>query len=77
MQAIAAMGLKTNVVGCLALAENAIGEDAQHPHDIVKSYKVGTSLSLCFHCLALPFFDPPLPFSDLPLPFSDLPLPFL
>ena len=31
--------IQVNVLGVMALAENAIGEDAQHPYDIVKSYK--------------------------------------
>lgn len=39
MAAIAALAPKCNVLGCMALAENAIGEEAQHPYDIVKSYK--------------------------------------
>jgi hypothetical protein len=39
MQAVSKLKLKVNVVGCMALAENAIGESAQHPHDIVKSMK--------------------------------------
>eukprot|EP01048_Picozoa_sp_COSAG05_P006892 COSAG05_NODE_466_length_9533_cov_5.547806_13_plen_148_part_00 len=39
MQALSGLKLKVNVLGCMALAENAIGENAQHPYDIVKSYK--------------------------------------
>lgn len=39
MKAIATLAPKCNVLGVMALAENAIGEDAQHPYDIVKSYK--------------------------------------
>jgi leucyl aminopeptidase len=39
MTAIAALAPKCNVLGCMALVENAIGEEAQHPYDIVKSYK--------------------------------------
>eukprot|EP01052_Picozoa_sp_SAG31_P037046 SAG31_NODE_4714_length_3012_cov_26.602815_3_plen_228_part_00 len=39
MKAIVELGLKVNVLGCLVLAENSIDADAQHPYDIVKSYK--------------------------------------
>ena len=39
MTAIAALAPKCNILGVMALVENAIGEEAQHPFDIVKSYK--------------------------------------
>ena len=40
MHAVAARGLKANVVGVLVLAENAISAEACKPHEILKSYKV-------------------------------------
>ena len=39
MHALAATGVRANVVGVVALAENAIGKDACKPHEILKSYK--------------------------------------
>ena len=43
MNAIAAMGLKANVVGALVLAENAIDANSGYPHEIMKSYKAPSS----------------------------------
>jgi leucyl aminopeptidase len=44
-RAASRLGLKTNIVCALALAENAIGPKAVKPHTIMKSYKVVLGLT--------------------------------
>ena len=53
MQAIATLGLKTNVVGVMALADNAIDGESQHPHDIVTSMK-GLTVHIDNTCASRP-----------------------
>ena len=49
MKGVVDMDLKINVVGCMACAENAIGEKAYKPSDVITSLNgmVGLFWNLC------------------------------
>lgn len=46
MKAVAALKLKVNVIGCIAAAHNAIGENAYFPGDIYPSF-AGKTVEIC------------------------------